>query len=149
MASEHYIQLRSSPRYRPESHGTRTFPFDMIRDPNLLFILHLHNPARKRMSTGNRPQCRFSTIMSIIRIFLFNDRIDITERSLARSLGSVIVLSRQPVLRSVRLTDGTCLISSFFNFDFIGPSYTGCAGSRVGPSAPNVLLHGISFKMDT
>lgn len=87
--------------------------------------------------------------MSIIRIFLFNDRIDITECSLAWFLGSVIVLSRQPDLRSVRLTDGTCLISSFLNFDFIGSSYAGCADWRAGSLAPNVLLHGISFKMDT
>jgi len=62
--------------------------------------------------------------MSIIRIFLFNDRIDITECSLARSLGSVIVLSRQLGTRtlSMGLTGCTCLVSSVMDLDFIGLS---------------------------
>jgi hypothetical protein len=44
--------------------------------PNLITLFHFHRLPSKRMSSRNQSKSRFTTIMTIVRIFLFANRLD-------------------------------------------------------------------------
>jgi hypothetical protein len=81
--------------------------------------------------------------MSIVRIFLFTDRLYLSESPLARFLFTVVVLSSviEPSLGRTEI--GVGLLS----IDLTGELCLGLEIDLIGSRAPNVLLQGISFGM--